>query len=58
MGDHGGLGPVAGTELGHRPVDMGLGGQRREGKPLGDVVVGHLACEEPDALALGEDVEL
>jgi peptidoglycan/LPS O-acetylase OafA/YrhL len=53
------LGPVADPELRHRPVHVGLGGERRQEEPFGDVVVGQAVGHQGQHLPfpVGEPVE-
>src|SRR5215469_14047541 len=52
VGDHNQLGPVSRAELGHRPVDVGLGGQRAHEQGCGDFVVAHARSDPGEHLPL------
>src|SRR5689334_3867664 len=52
VGEDDELGPVAGTELDHRPADVGLGSGGAEHHGLGDLVVGQAMGDQGDHLPL------
>src|ERR1700722_16584685 len=59
VGDDDELGPGAGAELEHGPVDVGLGGEGGDEEPCRDVVVGQASGGESHGLAFarGEGVQ-
>src|SRR5919107_791801 len=51
VGEDDELGAVAGVELGHGPVDVGLGGHRADHHAVGDLGVGQALGDQGDGLA-------